>query len=125
MRRTLERVGVGSVPCSARAAEGAGGDCRNPVGEIATWFGLVPVGRPVAPRAASCLVRWWYGARVGFLRSKSKGSVSARAQLIRLQDSKIFVESVNYGPDRSPHSTCLVRVVLGDGQPESESHMSV
>jgi hypothetical protein len=63
---------------------------------------------------------------VGFLRSRSKGSVGARAQLTSFQDSKFFKASVNPGDaGKSLHSICLLRVAPENGQPEFQSQMSV
>jgi Short C-terminal domain len=63
---------------------------------------------------------------VGFLGGKSKGTVSARAQLTTFHDSKLLAGSVNPGgSNKSLHSTFVMRVTPEDGGAEFESHMSV
>jgi Short C-terminal domain len=63
---------------------------------------------------------------VGFLGGKSKGTVSARAQLTTFHDSKLLAGSVNPGgSNKSLHSTFVMRVTPEGGGAEFESHMSV
>jgi hypothetical protein len=57
---------------------------------------------------------------------KSKGTVSARAQLTTFHDSKLLAGSVNPGgSNKSLHSTFVMRVTPEDGGAEFESQMSV
>jgi hypothetical protein len=63
---------------------------------------------------------------VGFLRGKSKGTLSARAQLTTFRDSKLLAGSVNPGgSNKSLHSMFVMRVTPEDQGPEFESQMSV
>jgi hypothetical protein len=63
---------------------------------------------------------------MGFLRSRSRRSLTARARLVRSQQSKFIRTSSNPGgPTQSKHSTFQLRVMPENGQPEFESQISV
>jgi len=61
---------------------------------------------------------------MGFLRSKSKGSISARAQLGTFHDSKLLSESRYHGSTTSLHSVFQLRVTPENGEPEFKSELS-
>ncbi len=67
-----------------------------------------------------------YGPGVGFLRSSSKRSISARAQLSTHHDvGGASIRQDGIGQSSSLHTTFQLRVIPVNGEPEFASQMSV